>query len=947
MTPKATGTDDPPLSRSALERAWRWSQDDMMVALRLALACLQDRDPAAAAKLFAKITSRFDVADAWLGLAASALQIGEIRLADEAMQIRLSRHVGVAATRQMAEAVALRSGRPGWCSLDARGRLHANSRADATLDGAELALRWTAGTAVVPDAGMLELKRKGVPLLGSPIDLTAINAVEGFVEAVDGGLSGWAWHPGNPDRDPVITIVGETEHHLTLTELLDTHEATRPLARPRRFYVAAADLPPRSVHVLGSDGCDLLGSPIDPGLERRAAAGLEAGRWAPIWADVLAPPNTTPPVNRPVDVIVPVYGARGRDPAPTLACLASVLASLPRGARLVIVDDCSPDPVLVAALQAIARRRPVRLLRQATNRGFPAAVNAGIQAAAGHDIVLLNSDTLVPPGWLEALATAAQSAPGIGTVCPLSNEATILSYPVSGGGNPMPDLDGTIAQAKLAAQANGGTVVDIPVAVGFCMYIRRECLDEVGLFREDVFAQGYGEENDFCLRARRFGWRHVAAVGTFVAHEGGASFGLSQSHLRRRNAVVLGRLHPGYDAMIAAWMERDPLAPARLQMDALRWRAGRRKASVVLVTHAGGGGVDRVMRLRQQALQAAGIRPIVLRPDRDCVVVHGPGSSTPNLRYHMPGQLSALVRLIRADRPTHVELHHMLGHDPALLRLAPLLGVPYEVHVHDYAWFCPRIALVPEHSYCGEPAISGCEICIADHGRNIEEPISVAALVARSTALLGAARRVVVPAADVASRVRRHFPNVRAEVAPWEDDAAIPPPPVPRAARRICIVGGIGIEKGYEVLLACVRDAVKRRLNLHFTLVGHSHDDERLLAAGPISITGRYDMDEAESLIRAQAADIAFLPSIWPETWCFTLGHAWRAGLQTVVFDLGTPAERVRRSGWGWVLPLGLPPAAVNDWMVRLDTLKQQTPLLSDRGQIVISASSRQRNAAI
>ncbi len=945
VTPKGATTENPPLSRQALERARRMAPDDIMVALRLALASLQDNDPAAAATLFAQITDRYDVADAWLGLAASALQTGENRLADQAMQARLSRHVAAAPIWQVAEAVVLRTGRPGWCSIDARGRLHANSRADVTLDGVELAPRWTGGTAVVPSAGLLELTRRGVPLLGSPIDLTAIHAVEGFVEARDGGLSGWAWHPGDPARDPVITVAGDREQQLALTELQENNDGMRPLARPRRFAVAAADLPPGPVHVLGSDGRDLLGSPIDPGLERRAAAGLEPGRWAPVWADVVTTPNMTRPIAEKVDVIVPVYGARGQDPAATLACLDSVLNSLPRGSRLHIVDDCIPDPVLLAALQSLARRRPVRLLRQPANRGFPAAVNAGIRAAAGRDVVLLNSDTLVPPGWLEALTAAARSAPGIGTACPLSNEATILSYPAAAGGNPMPDLDGTIAQAALAARANGAAVIDIPVAVGFCMFIRRACLDQVGLFREDVFAQGYGEESDFCLRARHLGWRHVAAAGMFVAHRGGASYGQAQNFLQRRNAVVLGRLHPGYDEMIAAWIERDPLAPARLRMDTLRWGAERRKSSVVLVTHAGGGGVDRVVTLRQTALQAAGIRPIVLRPDGDFVVVDGPGDGTPHLRYNMPGQLPALAKLLRADRPTHVELHHMLGHDPALLGLAALLGVPHEVHVHDYAWFCPRIALVQEHSYCGEPDISGCEACVADYGRNIQEPIPVAALVARSTAVLGAARRVVAPGADVASRLQRHFPRLRAEMMPWEDDSAISPPPGPRAVRRICVIGGIGVEKGYEVLLACLRDATKRRLNLHFTLVGHSSDDDRLLAAGPISITGRYDPDEAESLIRAQAADIAFLPSIWPETWCFTLGHAWRAGLHTLVFDLGTPAERVRRSGWGWVLPLGLPPAAVNDWLVRLDGVKKQSAVPDDRRQIEIRASSRQRNA--
>ena len=105
-------------------------------------------------------------------------------------------------------------------------------------------------------------------------------------------------------------------------------------------------------------------------------------------------------------------------------------------------------------------------------------------------------------------------------------------------------------------------VVDIPTAVGFCMYIRRDCLDQVGLLREDLFAQGYGEENDFCLRARHLGWRHVAAPGVFVAHVGGQSFGAARGHLVARNMAVLNRLHPGYDALIAAirratrWLRR-------------------------------------------------------------------------------------------------------------------------------------------------------------------------------------------------------------------------------------------------------------------------------------------------------------------------------------------------------------------------------------------------------
>ena len=244
--------------------------------------------------------------------------------------------------------------------------------------------------------------------------------------------------------------------------------------------------------------------------------------------------------------------------------------------------------------------------------------------------------------------------------------------------------------------------------------------------------------------------------------------------------------------------------------------------------------------------------------------------------------------------------------------------------MHDYASFCARIALVPEHAYCGEPPVSGCEACIADHGSSLEEEIGPAALVARSASLFAAARRVVAPAADVASRIRRHFPASRLEVTPWEDDLAIPPPPPTRwPVRHVCVLGGIGVEKGYEVLLACVRDAAARSLGLRFTVVGYTSDDERLLAAGPVFITGQYLEPAAVSLVRAQSADLALLPSVWPETWCFTLGQAWRAGVRAAVFDLGAPAERVRRTGWGEVLPLGMQAAALNNWLLREPGVRQ------------------------
>jgi glycosyltransferase involved in cell wall biosynthesis len=85
---------------------------------------------------------------------------------------------------------------------------------------------------------------------------------------------------------------------------------------------------------------------------------------------------------------------------------------------------------------------------------------------------------------------------------------------------------------------------------------------------------------------------------------------------------------------------------------------------------------------------------------------------------------------------------------------------------------------------------------------------------------------------------------------------------------------------------------------------------------------------EVVPLIRAQAADLAFLPSIWPETWCYALSDAWAGGLPAAVFDIGTPPLRIRASvGRGWVLPLGLPAPRVNDALLSLAMLNIQPAL--------------------
>jgi glycosyltransferase involved in cell wall biosynthesis len=168
---------------------------------------------------------------------------------------------------------------------------------------------------------------------------------------------------------------------------------------------------------------------------------------------------------------------------------------------------------------------------------------------------------------------------------------------------------------------------------------------------------------------------------------------------------------------------------------------------------------------------------------------------------------------------------------------------------------------------------------------------------------------VIAPSLDTARRFESRF-RIRARIGTWEQAESASVPGVRPwdgvAKRRICVVGAIGMEKGFNVILRCARLIAAARLPLDFVIVGYSCDDDRLLATGCVHITGRYEEAEAIPLIKTQNADFAFLPALWPETWSYTLGLAWQAGLNVVAFDIGTPAERIKAQGGGVVVPLNI-----------------------------------------
>lgn len=261
-------------------------------------------------------------------------------------------------------------------------------------------------------------------------------------------------------------------------------------------------------------------------------------------------------------VVVPVYNA-----APELdRCLRSLRSTLPADVETVLIDDASPDPAVADVLRRWqAQAVPGwRYLANPENLGFVATANRGMRETAG-DVVLLNADTEVTPGWLQGLARCLGSDPSIATATPWTNNGEIASMPRFCEANPPPADRAALESAwkQALAQAGPARYPDIPTAVGFCMAISRRALDRIGLFDEDLFGRGYGEENDLCMRAQAVGMRNVLCDDVYVVHLGGRSFGPLGLKPGEDSMQRLLSRHPDYLSQVQAFIAADPLAPRR------------------------------------------------------------------------------------------------------------------------------------------------------------------------------------------------------------------------------------------------------------------------------------------------------------------------------------------------------------------------------------------------
>lgn len=630
-------------------------------------------------------------------------------------------------------------------------------------------------------------------------------------------------------------------------------------------------------------------------------------------------------------IVIPVYKGYKE----VRACLESVDRTVPDSTQIVIVNDKSPEPEIHTFLREFTlARRNTRLIENRDNLGFPRSVNRGLELVKGKDVVVLNADTRVPERWLERLIEKAHSLPNIASVTPLTNNGTIMSYPRLNYENYIDDamIDELDALFEKVATDD---VLEVPTAVGFCMYMTAGALADTGFLGEE-WGKGYAEEVDWCLRSRDLGYVHIAAPNVFVGHVGSVSFGAAvREDLSTKNNEKLRRKFPEFARNVIDHLKHDPLRKVRVAADIARLKA-LNQTLCFHVSNGLGGGTQHYVDKLSGALETAGVYNLMIEPhevrnlydpcdEADILVRSSDG------QFHAYMTMGELAELFDARKPAgkskaaakpgdilhiHSTLGHYLGNAIEMSAAAKAAGLQIAATIHDFSWICPRVQMLRWGTdYCGLPDLAACDSCVSqgNFSFDIKTPDienGIEGWLASNLEILKQADVIISPSEFPKEAILKRFPDLDVRFVPhFSDWVEADVKPIAKLAEteryRVGFVGAIGDNKGYGLLRRFAEEVYQRQLPIDIAVVGYTKDDEKLKQVNPqVQTTGPYEAESLIDLLGPLELDFCINFSIWPETFCYTISECWQAGLPVVSIDLGAQGDRVKKSGTGAVIPL-------------------------------------------
>ncbi len=632
--------------------------------------------------------------------------------------------------------------------------------------------------------------------------------------------------------------------------------------------------------------------------------------------------------NNAVDIIIPVFNAA----EDLVLCLESVFkyTDLMQN-RLILIDDASSDPATKKLLDDLGKENVI-IVHNKENLGFSAGVNIGMGMSDKNDVLLLNSDTIVTKGWLQKIVNCAYSAPEIATATPLSNNATLCSVPEIFEDNSLPENIDAAKMGELVERCSMRKYPRITVANGFCMFIKRSVIHEIGLFDAETFGRGYGEENDFCCRAEQAGYINVQCDDTYIFHKGTRSFGSyeKQAYIKEHDRILRQR-YPDQMYRNDVYVRDNPNGFVQENIKIfLDIENGKKNILYVLHSDFRDGASDNVggTQLHVKHLKNG------MLEDYNVFVAARDGNYL-NLTFYSDkiehfwkfyiGEFDGFFRF--ADKRLReawelifaafsidiIHIHQLWSLSFDIMEIAERCNIPIFFTCHDYLLISPSLKLLGEDDEVMRAAgmtADKWEAMLTN--RCGIYPVSgyITRWQQRWIEMLKKCEAVFVPGSAAKSLICEYYPELEKNILVVEhgyefgkkEDSEVSAAENRSGSGKLnlAFVGGINKEKGGEVLCRIIR---KLPDSVNVYLFGNiGYPELAALECRNLHKLGKYDSDDIPALFSQYDIDLVGILSVWPETYSYTLSESLLCGVPVIVTAIGALEERMNKLGAGWMV---------------------------------------------
>lgn len=608
-------------------------------------------------------------------------------------------------------------------------------------------------------------------------------------------------------------------------------------------------------------------------------------------------------IEKPIDIIIPIYNG--------FQHLANLFKSIFNNTnldyRLIIINDCSTDKNVYDYLEKLSNNqythcKEIIIINNETNLGFIKSVNKGATYTNNH-FILLNTDVIVPKDWINRIIYPIMNKDNIASVTPFTNSGTICSFPIFCQDNELfLNLDVQNIDNQFKKNPEYISYKEIPTAVGFCMAINKEIFNEIGDL-DTIFGKGYGEENDWCMRASKKGYKHLIAGNLFVYHNHGGSFIPEEKKiLLEKNLAILSQRYPYYNDLIQNYVQRDELKFIRNYL-MIKLLSEEIKLEVDLIfTHNLEGGTE--LYLQNYIKNNIDKKLyIVIR----ALNLYGTFNYSINLKYQNINiefivynlyELISLFEFLKIEEIKNIIVNHLIGFDvkliiPFILNIKNRYNSNIRFKVHDFFSICKSHNLLYKNKYfCNLPEdINICKECLKDSNIVLyRKYFEILLLNSEIITFSNSSKDIIL---KVYKSINPNNIIVKPHKVDWINRKA--KKSISKKNLHVGVLGVMAEHKGYNIIKELL-NLIKNDNIILYSLGECNLNNSKLIK------TGGYNHNNLVDKVENYDIDIFIIPSIWPETFSYTTEEIILMDKPIIVFNLGAPAERVAHYDKGYIV---------------------------------------------